>query len=83
MNTYPVYGGFGKEKASTWAYIVGLSAVSLLVDFVVHVLMDVVAIALQFRAIDVLGDPDDGSGLGDGDDDLYIHLILHRTGRWR
>ena len=54
----------------------GLSAVSLLVDFVVHVLVDVL-IALLW--CNVLGDPDDGSGLCDGDDDLDIFLGLYGT----
>ena len=56
---------------------------SLLVDLVVHVLVDVVSIALLW-ATNVLGDPDHGSGLCDGDDDFDLILMHHRfrCGRW-
>ena len=43
---------------------------SLLVDFVVQVLVDMILIALPLRTADVLGDPNDWSGFCDGDDDL-------------
>lgn len=53
---------------------------SLLVDFVVHVLVDVVSVALLVGgSTNVLSDPDDWSGLCDGDDDLDIGVILGST----
>ena len=68
-----------KGNASAWAYTVALyAAVSLLVDFVVQVLMDVVSVALLWST-NVLGDPDNWSGLCDGDDDLGIPLL---SGTW-
>ena len=47
---------------------------SLLVDFVVQVLMDVVSVALLWST-NVLSDPDNWCGLCDGDDDLGIPLL--------
>ena len=57
------------------AYTTALcAAVSLLVDFVVQVLMDVVSVALLCSS-NVLSDPDNWSGLCDGDDDVGIPLL--------
>ena len=56
--------------------MIALCAVSLLVDFVVQVLMDMVSVALLYN---VLSDPDNWSGLRDGDDDLSIVLL---SGSW-
>lgn len=58
-----------------------LCAVSLLVDFVVHVLVSVVVVALPLWTTDVLGDPDNWSGFCDGDDDIDHDLVHHRAGR--
>ena len=51
---------------------------SLLMDFVMHVLVDMVVVALPLSTADMLGDPHDWSGLCDGDDDL--NLIHHHVG---
>ena len=64
-----------KVNASGWACTIALcAAVSLLVDFVVQVLMDVISVAL-LGSTNVLSDPDNWSGLCDGDDDLGIPLL--------
>ena len=61
--------------------MVELYAVSLLVDFVVHVLVNVVVVALPLlRTANVLSDPDHRSGFRDGDYDL--DLVDHWARRW-
>ena len=54
------------------------AAVSLLVDFVVQVLMDMVSVTLLLST-NVLSDPDNWSSLCDGDDDVGILLW---SGAW-
>lgn len=55
-----------------------LCAVSLLVDLVVHVLVDVVVVALPLLwTADVLGNPNHGCSFCDGNDDLDVDLIHH------
>lgn len=54
---------------------------SLLVDFVVHVLVHVVAVALLWSA-NVLGNPDNWCGFCDGDDDYNFIFLHHWAGRW-
>ena len=69
---------WNEGNASGRAYTIALcAAVSLLVDFVVQVLMDMVSVALL--CTNVLSDPDNWSGLCDGDDDIGILLL---SGAW-
>lgn len=65
-------------------YMMRLCAVSLLVDFVVRMLVEVIVVALPLlRTANVLGDPDDRGGFCDGDDDLDLIFHHHWAGRWR
>ena len=78
-----MFEGDDKGKRETWAYMMALcAAVSLLVDLVVHVLMDMVSVALLgFGITDMLCNPDGWGGLCDRDNDLdHIILSLHWTG---
>lgn len=61
--------------------MLGLCAVSLFVDFIVHVLVDVVVVALPLATADVLGDPDHWSGFCDSDDNL--DFVNHHVWAWR